>query len=259
MAILRMSGVTKVFGSGAGETRALDGIDLELGETDVVAVMGPSGSGKTTLLTIAGALQQPTSGIVEIEGTQIQGLAQRKMAAIRRRHVGFVFQSFNLLEALTAQENVQYALELSGYTGVHARERARSLLSLVHLEHRLDELPKHLSGGERQRVAVARALTNDARLILADEPTANLDHASAVELLQNIRGIARELGRAIMVVTHDARAHDVADRTYWLEAGRLQPVARAGGPFGPPISPGQSSDGTPAPAPDATNDSPHAP
>jgi putative ABC transport system ATP-binding protein len=225
MAILSLSNVTKVFGSGEGQTRALDNVSLELDAMEVVAVMGPSGSGKTTLLTIAGALQQPTSGVVEIEGRQIQGLAQRNMAAVRRRHVGFVFQSFNLLEALTARENVQYAVELSGYSGRQAKERSISLLRMVRLEHRLDTLPKQLSGGERQRVAVARALANDARLILADEPTANLDQTSAVELLQNIRGIARELGRAIMLVTHDMRAHDFADRIFWLEDGHLSPIA----------------------------------
>jgi putative ABC transport system ATP-binding protein len=138
-----------------------------------------------------------------------------------------VFQSFNLLEALTARENVQYAVELSGYTGKRAKERSISLLRMVHLEHRLDELPKRLSGGERQRVAVARALANDARLILADEPTANLDQTNSVELLQNIRGIARELGRAIMLVTHDMRVHDYADRIFWLEDGHLGPIGHA--------------------------------
>jgi putative ABC transport system ATP-binding protein len=253
MPILRLSGVTKVFGSGEGQTRALDDVDLELEAMEVVAVMGPSGSGKTTLLTIAGALQQPTSGIVEIEGKQVQGLAQRNMAALRRRHVGFVFQSFNLLEALTARENVQFAAELSGYPGRQARERSVSLLRMVHLEHRLDTLPKRLSGGERQRVAVARALANDARLILADEPTANLDQTGAVELLQNIRGIARELGRAIMLVTHDMRAHDFADRIFWLEDGRLQPIAHTDAHLRPhgslPASDGVTADAAPDTAP----------
>ena len=224
MSVLQLSNVTKAFGSGPSEVRPLNGVNLEIQAQEVVAVMGPSGSGKTTLLTIAGALQRPTSGVVDIGGTQIQGFSQTELGAVRRRKVGFVFQSFNLLEALTAAENVEYALQLSGYTGSHARERARQLLSMVDMGHRMYEKPKRLSGGERQRIAIARALANDGKLILADEPTASLDHKRATDLLALLRGISHDLDRGILLVTHDIRAHDAADRIFWLEDGDLRPM-----------------------------------
>ena len=224
MSLLRLSKVTKTFGSGLGEVRPLDCVDLEILPREVVAVMGPSGSGKTTLLTIAGALQRPTSGVVEVAGVEIQNLSQTELGAVRRRQIGFVFQSFNLLEALTAAENVEYALQLSGHNGRHSRERARQLLSIVEMTQRSHELPKRLSGGERQRIAVARALANDGKLILADEPTASLDHKRAMGLLSMLKGITRDLERSVMLVTHDERAHDAADRIFWLEDGHLQQV-----------------------------------
>ncbi len=224
MSLLRLSHVTKSFGGGAGEFRALDNVDFELLPNEVVAVMGPSGSGKTTLLTLAGALQKPTCGVVEVDGQEIQGLSQIELAVVRRRKIGFIFQSFNLLEALTAKENVEYAAKLAGYKGKHCRGRARNLLSMLDLGHRMDELPKRLSGGERQRVAVARALANDGRLILADEPTASLDQQRAIDLLDLLRGLTRDLGRSVLLVTHDMRAHDRADRIFWLEGGALQPI-----------------------------------
>jgi putative ABC transport system ATP-binding protein len=224
MPVLRLSQVTKVFGSGAGEVRALDAVDFQLEPMEVVVVMGPSGSGKTTLLTIAGALQHPTSGVVEVDGEEIQGYSQQQLNAVRRRKVGFVFQSFNLLQALTALENIQFVLELNGSSGRSAKDRARALLTDLDLGHRLHELPKRLSGGEQQRVAVARSLANGAPLILADEPTANLDQKRAVDMLEMFRGIARDMGRAILLVTHDMRAHDHADRIFWLEDGKLQQI-----------------------------------
>ncbi len=224
MSLLRLSNVTKTFGSGLGEVRPLDNIDLEIAPQEVVAVMGPSGSGKTTLLTIAGALQRPTSGVVEVGGAQIQDLSQSELGAVRRRKVGFVFQSINLLDALTAAENVEYALQLAGHRGRYKRERAKQLLTLVEMGHRLHELPKRLSGGERQRIAIARALANDGKLILADEPTASLDHKRAMDLLALLRGITRDLERSVLLVTHDMRAHDAADRIFWLEDGHLGPM-----------------------------------
>src|SRR5438067_12605160 len=175
MALLRLASVTKTFGSGLGEVRPLDGVDLEILPQEVAAVMGPSGSGKTTLLTIAGALQRPTSGVVEVGGIEIQHLSQTDLGAVRRRRIGFVFQSFNLREALTAAENIEYALQLSGHNGRHARERAPQLLSIVEMTHRSHQLPKRLSGGERQRIAIARAPANDGKLILADGATASRD------------------------------------------------------------------------------------
>jgi len=224
MPVLEFQQVTKVFGSGAAEVRALNDVDFTLEQREVVAVMGPSGSGKTTMLTIGGALQKPTAGRVLVGDEPIEGLSQTDLSAVRRHKIGFIFQSFNLLEALTAEENVGYALALAGHTGRHGRERARQLLAMLDLGHRLDVLPKRMSGGERQRVAIARALANDGQLLLADEPTASLDHKRTMELLQILHQIARDLGRGIMIVTHDMRVHDMADRTFWLEDGKLAPI-----------------------------------
>jgi putative ABC transport system ATP-binding protein len=221
--VLRLAGVTKVFGEGEGVTRVLDAVDFELTTGNVTAVMGPSGAGKTTMLTIAGALQPPTSGQVEVLGQPIVGLSQGELAAVRRAKVGFVFQSFNLLEALSARENVQYVVELSGRDG-RSRERATELLRMVGLGHRMEVLPKQLSGGEQQRVCVARALANRARLILADEPTANLDSARAEEIMGLLRALSRDMGCGVLVVTHDLRAKAFADRTLWLQDGRLSPA-----------------------------------
>jgi putative ABC transport system ATP-binding protein len=192
---------------------------------EVVAVMGPSGSGKTTLLTICGALQPPTSGVVEIDGEEIQGLSQIDLGVVRRKKIGFVFQNYQLLEALSASENVEFVLKLAGYGRGHARERARNLLTMLDLGDRLQEMPQRMSGGERQRVAIARALANDGHLILADEPTASLDSARATSLMALIRGVSRELGRGVLLITHDMRAHDWADRLLWLEDGHLKPIA----------------------------------
>jgi putative ABC transport system ATP-binding protein len=220
-AILNLRAVTKVYGTGESEVRALDQVDLELQIGEVVAVMGPSGAGKTTLLTIAGGLQRPTAGVVEINGRPIQDLPQNELATVRRELVGFVFQSFNLLTALTAVENVQYMIELDGARGRPALERAKELLRMVGLGHRMDRLPKDLSGGEQQRVCVARALANNASVILADEPTANLDSQRAKEIMGLMRAIVRDMGRGVLLVTHDLRAREFADRTLWLEDGHL--------------------------------------
>ncbi|MGI8926817.1 MAG: ABC transporter ATP-binding protein [Tepidiformaceae bacterium] len=227
MAILVMSQVTKVYGKGSGAVLTLDAIDLELQASEVVAVMGPSGAGKTTLLTIAGALQRPTSGTVEVAGEAIHGLPERELARVRREQVGFVFQSFNLLMALTALENVQYAMELGGQRGGNTRERAKALLGMLGLGHRLDQLPKLLSGGEQQRVCIARAIANNAPLLLADEPTANLDTQRATDLMGLLRALARDQGQGVLLVTHDLRAHHLADRLLWLEDGHLGPITPA--------------------------------
>ncbi len=224
MSLLKLSHVSKTYGQGASEVRPLDDVTFEMVAREVVAVTGPSGSGKTTLLTIAGALQAPTAGVVEISGEEVQGYSQIELAHVRRHKVGFIFQSFNLLEALSAQENVEFALALSGHKGSHGRERARQLLSKLELGTRAQAMPRQMSGGERQRVAIARALANDGDLILADEPTASLDHKRAIDTLQLLRGITRDLGRSVLIVTHDMRAHDYADRIFWLEDGQLDAV-----------------------------------
>ena len=223
--VLQLIGVTKIYGEGAASVRVLDAVDLSVAAGELVAVMGPSGGGKTTLLTIAGALQQPTSGSVEVLGDSLAGLSPGDMAKVRRDKVGFVFQSFNLLQALNARENVQYIIEMDGTRGRDAKERATELLRMVGLAHRMEVLPRLLSGGEQQRVCVARALANRARVILADEPTASLDRMRAEEIMGLLRALSRDMGCGVLVVTHDARARAFADRVLWLEDGHLGPIA----------------------------------
>jgi putative ABC transport system ATP-binding protein len=224
MSVLQLVQVTKSFDVGGRTVTALDGVDLELGEREVVALLGPSGSGKTTLLTVSGALQRPTAGRVIVAGREIQDLPERELAKVRLHDIGFIFQSYNLLAALTAVENVQYALELKGYRGRHARTRAMGILEMLDLRKRAHELPKRLSGGEQQRVAVARAFASGGKLILADEPTANLDNTRAVEMTQLLRAMCRDFGIPMLMVTHDFRASQFADRLLWLQDGHLRQV-----------------------------------
>ncbi len=225
MSVLRLSRVVKEFKLGDRSVRALDEVDLELGEREVVALLGPSGSGKTTLLTIAGALQRPTSGEVEVAGIAIHSMGERALAKVRRDKVGFIFQSYNLLAALTALENVIYMLELKGYRGQAARQRAMGILDMLGMANRANELPKRLSGGEQQRVAVARAFASGGELILADEPTANLDHQRATDLAGLLRAMSRDMNIPLLMVTHDSRVTRFADRLLWLEDGHLRNVS----------------------------------
>ena len=224
MSILKLTKVTKEYGLAERAVRALDAVDFEIGECELVGVLGPSGSGKTTLLTIAGALQRPTSGTVEVAGREIQDLSERELAKLRRNTIGFIFQSYNLLAALTALENVQYMLELKGFRGGHAKRRAMEILEMLGMGHRAGELPKRLSGGEQQRVAVARAFASGGDFVLADEPTANLDQARATELAGLLRALCRDLAVPVLMVTHDLRASQFADRLLWLEDGHLTPL-----------------------------------
>ena len=219
---LRMHGVTKVYGVGDAAVTALDSVDFEAQAGEVVVVMGPSGAGKTTFLTIAGALLRPTAGTVEIADTDITRLSEKNLPAVRRDKVGFIFQSFNLLESLTALENVRLVITDESTTRRAAENRARELLNMLGLSHRLKSLPKQLSGGEKQRVAIARALANNPDLILADEPTANLDSRRGLEVMHLLRQIALELEKAVVVVSHDHRMRQVAHRVVWLEDGRFR-------------------------------------
>ena len=220
--VLRMQAVTKVYGTGDAAVTALDSVDFEAQTGEVVVVMGPSGAGKTTFLTIAGALLRPTAGTVEIAGTDITRLREKDLPAIRREKVGFIFQSFNLLEALTALENVRLVIADEATTERAATNRARELLDMLGLSHRLKSLPKQLSGGEKQRVGIARALANNPDLILADEPTANLDSKRGLEVMRLLRRIAIELDKGVVVVSHDHRMREVAHRVVWLEDGRFR-------------------------------------
>jgi putative ABC transport system ATP-binding protein len=224
--VMDVRGLTKVFGSGEAEVRAVDGVDLSVRRGEIVLIMGPSGSGKTTLLTMMGGLLHPTSGSVHINGFDVTSLDESKLPPIRRRYVGFVFQSFNLLESLTAAENVEIALNLAGVRGREARQKAEGLLVDLGMEKRLRFRPKVLSGGEKQRVSIARALANDPKLILADEPTANLDSRHGHEVVALLRDIARQQGRTVVIVSHDHRIREVADRVLWLEDGRFKDIGR---------------------------------
>ena len=218
-----MDGVTKVYGSGERAVTALVDVSLQARAGEVVLVMGPSGSGKTTLLTIAGALLRPTRGTVRVCGTLITEMDEGHLASIRREKVGFVYQSFNLLEALTALENVRLVATDRVQDGTMPRERPKELLAMLGLGQRLNWLPKHLSDGEKQRVAIARALAKNAELMLVDEPTANLDAKRGQEVAQLLRQMTLEMNKAAVIVSHDQRIREVADRVFWLEDGRLRP------------------------------------
>jgi len=224
--ILNVSALTKVFGHGETEVRAVDGVDLTIRAGELVLVMGPSGSGKTTLLTMVGGLLRPTSGSVEIGGVDIASLDGGRLTEVRRKTVGFIFQSFNLWESLSVRENVELALNIGGQNGGRARARATELLQSLGLGHRLNFRSRDLSGGEKQRVSIARALANGPRLLLADEPTANLDSKHGHDVMQLLRRIADEGNRAVLVVSHDERIREVADRVLWLEDGRLRAIGK---------------------------------
>lgn len=221
--ILSLDHVSKVYRSGDFSVTAVDDVTFHVHGGEIVAVMGPSGSGKTTLLTIAGALLRPTSGRVQICGTDVTEMAESRLAAIRRHQVGFIYQSFNLLEALTALENVRVVIQNGDKNDrAHALRRALDLLEVFGLSHRLHSLPKKLSDGEKQRVAIVRALAKNPDLLLADEPTANLDAKRGHEVMQLLRQKALELNKAVIVVSHDDRIREFAHRIVWLEDGRLR-------------------------------------
>jgi putative ABC transport system ATP-binding protein len=223
--VLEMEAVTKRFGSGEAAVVAVDGVDLTVAAGEIVLIMGPSGSGKTTLLTMAGGLLKPTAGEIRVDGLAITGLSDRELSRMRREKIGFVFQSFNLLPALSALENVLVALNLAGKKGRGALERATQLLQDFEMEGRSQFRPEQLSGGERQRVSLARALANDPSLVLADEPTANLDSRRGHEVMELLRSIAKRQGRTVVIVSHDQRIRDIADRVLWLEDGRFRDLA----------------------------------
>ncbi len=217
--------LTKTYGTGDLAVDAVRQVDLDVDAGEVVLVMGPSGSGKTTLLLMLGAMLRPTSGSVEVDGTDLAAARERDLPPLRARRFGFVFQDFNLLTALSARENVEVACNLAGVTGRAARQRATDLLTRFGLGKRLRFRPDQLSGGEKQRVAIARALANDATVILADEPTANLDSGHGREIARVLRQLATEDGRSVVIVSHDQRLKEIADRVLWLEDGRFRELA----------------------------------
>ncbi|HEY9555612.1 MAG TPA: ATP-binding cassette domain-containing protein [Acidimicrobiales bacterium] len=216
--------LSKSFGHGDLAVHAVRDVDLRVVGGEVVLIMGPSGSGKTTLLLMLGAMLRPTSGSVVIDGIDLATAPERELPTLRARHLGFVFQDFNLLSALSARENVELACNLGGTTGSKARDRADHLLERVGLAHRTEFRPDQLSGGEKQRVAIARALANNPSVLLADEPTANLDSSHGREIGRLLRQLAEEDGRSVIMVSHDERLREVADRTLWLEDGLLREI-----------------------------------
>jgi putative ABC transport system ATP-binding protein len=230
MSALQLTQVSKVYGSGATEVRALLEVDLTVEPGELVAVMGPSGSGKSTLLTIAGSLEEPTDGEVTVGGMPLSRLSRGERAALRRRAIGYVFQDFNLLAGLTAAENVSLPLELDGVAVRTARAAALSVLGRLGLAERADRFPDDLSGGERQRVAIARAVVGERHLLLADEPSGALDSVNGEAVMRLVRETC-EGGVAGVVVTHDAQLASWADRVVFLRDGRIvDQTARAEGP-----------------------------
>lgn len=227
--LVRIHALAKAFGEGETRVEAVRGLDLELARGEIVLVMGPSGSGKTTFLSMLGGLLRATSGEIWIDETDIAALGERELPPFRARTFGFIFQDFNLLAALSARENVEVALNIGGVTGGPARERAQALGLEMGLGERLDFPVEKLSGGEKQRVAIARAIANRPILILADEPTANLDSHHGAETMRLLRGLAKEQRTTVVIVSHDERLREIADRVLWLEDGRfktLQTLAR---------------------------------
>ena len=226
--VLRARGLRKEYGKGDGLVRAVDGVDLDIGAGETVAVMGPSGCGKSTLLHLLGGLDRPSGGEVSLNGRRIDDIGEKALARMRRTDVGFVFQAFHLMEELTAIENVELSALLAGRSPRAARRRAEELLEQVGLTDRARFLPSALSGGQRQRVAIARALSNEPLVVLADEPTGNLDSAATLDFLQLFESL-HESGQTLVIVTHDARIAATADRMISMRDGAFVDETRLTG------------------------------
>ena len=220
--ILNASHLSKSFGKGASIVNAVNDVSLNIKRGEMVLIMGPSGSGKTTLLSMLGALLGPTSGEIVIDGADINSMKATELAALRAKKIGFVFQSFNLLEALTVEENILFPTQLNTGGMKAAKIRLDELLDRLGLSKRRNALPNTLSGGEKQRVAIGRALINQPPIILADEPTGNLDSHKGQEVMMILHDIARDDGCAVLMVTHDPRVEEIADRVLWLEDGAIR-------------------------------------
>jgi putative ABC transport system ATP-binding protein len=219
--ILEARKIIKTLGSGPTQVNALKGVDLDIRPGELTLLMGPSGSGKTTLLSILGCILTPTSGEIRIAGRSTAGLNAEGMAALRRKHIGFVFQGYNLVPTLTALENVMLALDLRGVPLSDAPDLAAEALAAVGLAHREDASPSKMSGGEKQRVAIARALAGSPSVILADEPTAALDAENGRAVMELLSEVARDSKRGVLAVTHDHRTLEYADRIVRIEDGRI--------------------------------------
>jgi putative ABC transport system ATP-binding protein len=218
---VHLSRVVKTYREGEGERVVLRAIDLSVAPGEIVVLLGRSGSGKSTLLNLVSGIDRPTSGTVRVEGVDVVAMSETARTRLRRRRIGFVFQFFNLIPTLTVGENLQLPLELNGIDGLAGQARARALLDEVGLADRAASFPDRLSGGEQQRIAVARALVHDPALVLADEPTGNLDAESARQVLGLLTGLARRAGRTVVIASHSDEAAAMADRVLTLVDGRL--------------------------------------
>lgn len=227
--ILEATGLTKVYGDGSGKVTALDGVSLRVNDGEFVAIMGPSGSGKSTLLHLIGGLDTITSGKVSVEGTDITRMGETELALLRRRKIGFIFQSYNLVPVLTAEENIALPLLMDGCKEAEMKRCVDKVLNQVAMESRRDHRPSQLSGGEQQRIAIARALVNGPDVILADEPTGNLDSATAEEVMDLLQNLRAESGQAIVMVTHDPKMAAYTDRIVFLKDGKVIDEERLGG------------------------------
>jgi putative ABC transport system ATP-binding protein len=226
--IVSARGLRKEYGTGESLVRAVDEVELEVARGETLAVMGPSGCGKSTLLHLLGGLDRPTAGELWLNGRRIDGLSERSLAQLRRHEVGFVFQAYHLMDELTAQENIELPALLAGRTPRASRRRAEELLAQVGLADRAGHLPSALSGGQRQRVAIARALANEPQLVLADEPTGNLDSAATLEVLRLFEAL-HATGLTLLVVTHDERIAATADRLISMRDGAFVDETRLSG------------------------------
>ncbi|PKQ15150.1 MAG: lipoprotein-releasing system ATP-binding protein LolD [Actinobacteria bacterium HGW-Actinobacteria-7] len=229
MAIVEARGLTKVYGTGTTTVTALDHVDLAVQPGEFVAVMGPSGCGKSTLLNLLGGLDTPSEGTIEIDGEPVADMNDDQLTMLRRRRFGFVFQFFNLIPVLNATENAALPLTLDGVSAAEARTRAEEWLRKVGLEDRMRNRPDQLSGGQQQRVAVARALVTNPALLLADEPTGNLDSRSSDEIAALLKQASEDWGRAILMVTHDIRLAAHAHRIVFMQDGRIVDDAKING------------------------------
>ena len=221
--VIRIRGLSKAYRRGEQLIPVLEGIDLDVNEAEFIALMGPSGSGKSTLLNLIAGIDQPSGGTIEIGGVNIAGLREGELADWRAAHVGFIFQFYNLMPVLTAFENVELPLLLTSLGRAERRRHVEAALAMVRLTDRMDHYPNELSGGQQQRVAIARALVTDPTLIVADEPTGDLDRVTAAEVLDLLDELHRELGKTIVMVTHDPKAASRAGRLIHLEKGVLVP------------------------------------
>jgi putative ABC transport system ATP-binding protein len=219
--VLAVRDVTKVFDEGRQRVHVLKGITMDVSAGELVALEGPSGSGKTTLLSIMGCILTPSSGELQVAGRPVRATDEAALREVRRQSIGFVFQQYNLFPALTALENVEYSLNVRGASGRAAHDEARRVLERVGLGERLGFLPRDLSGGQKQRVAIARALAGSPPVLLADEPTANLDTATGAQILDLFQELAKREGRGVLVVTHDPKVRRIADRVVGIRDGRL--------------------------------------